>query len=273
MLKRLGVAAAAALAISALAGGTAQAAAPGGQVSVLSRVGASHSPAATAATNSGDVAAIAGVDIVELNPTGKQKLLTSVPGGAFGIPIGLAYDLSHRLYVASPQSFGPPAQGTILKLSANGKSATPVPGSQNMVAPDGFGLDEATGDLYVTDIFGSSVWRIHNGVAQPWTSTATNPLVVLPDGVKVLNHAAYVSVGKPGRSSGSRSWPTGAPAPRRSGRRSAHPASSSTTWSSTTAPATSTSRGSTPTSSCASRRPARSLRSRPMPTACSGRRT
>ncbi len=194
MFKRFGVAATAAVAILVLAGGSAEAAAPGVQVSVLSTFDALHAPVAAAATNIGDVAAIAGADVVQLNPNGKQKLLTSIPGGAFGIPIGLAYDRSHRLYAARPGSFGPPAQGIILKLSANGTSATPVPGSQNMVAPDGFGLDDATGDLYVTDIFGLGIWRIRNGVAQPWTTIATNPLLVLPDGVKVFNHAAYVSV-------------------------------------------------------------------------------
>jgi sugar lactone lactonase YvrE len=45
-----------------------------------------------------------------------------------------------------------------------------------MVEPDGFGLDSETGDLYVTDIFGNSIWRISpGGSAQLWTSVATNP--------------------------------------------------------------------------------------------------
>ena len=70
-----------------------------------------------------------------------------------------------------------------------------MPGSEGMVAPDGFGLDSETGDLYVTDIFGNSIWRISpGGSAQLWTSVATNPLVVLPDGVKVFNNAVYTSI-------------------------------------------------------------------------------
>jgi len=64
-----------------------------------------------------------------------------------------------------------------------------------MVAPDGFGLDSATGNMYVTDIFGNSIWRFApGGSAQLWTSVATNPLLVLPDGVKVFNNAVYTSI-------------------------------------------------------------------------------
>jgi outer membrane protein assembly factor BamB len=49
--------------------------------------------------------------------------------------------------------------------------------------------------MYVTDIFGNAVWRFTpGGTAQLWTSVATNPLLVLPDGVKVFNNTAYVSV-------------------------------------------------------------------------------
>jgi len=64
-----------------------------------------------------------------------------------------------------------------------------------MVAPDGFGLDSKTGNLYVTDIFGNGIWRIGpDGSAQLWTSLATDPLVVLPDGIKIFENAAYVSI-------------------------------------------------------------------------------
>jgi hypothetical protein len=92
-------------------------------------------------------------------------------------------------------SFGPPPQGIILGVSPNGKQVAPVPGSQGMVAPDGFGLDSATGDVYATDIYGYALWRIgRDGSAQLWTSFATNPLLVLPDGVKVFDGAVYVSI-------------------------------------------------------------------------------
>jgi hypothetical protein len=193
MISRFVVAAAAALLGLALAGGgVAQGAAPGVQISVLSTFPGS-SPGTVAATNTGDVVAAAGPNVVSVGPNGQQRVLATIAGGAFGGPIGLAYDGFHRLYAAIPQSFGPPPQGTILKISPNGQTA-PVPGSEGMVAPDGFGLDSATGDLYVTDIFGNGIWRITpRGSAQLWTSIATNPLLVLPDGVKVFNNAVYSS--------------------------------------------------------------------------------
>jgi sugar lactone lactonase YvrE len=197
MRRRFRLAAMAALLGSALIGAAAtQGAAAGVQISVLATFAPGHGPAAVAATNTGDVVALVGPDVVSIGPNGQQKPLTTISGGAFGIPIGIAYDKHHQIYVALPQSLGPPPQGTILKVSPNGKQVTPVPGSEGMVAPDGFGLDSATGNLYVTDIFGNSIWRItRDGSAQPWTSVATNPLLILPDGVKVFNNAVYTSIG------------------------------------------------------------------------------
>src|SRR4051812_9994330 len=111
------------------------------------------------------------------------------------VGIGIAYEKSHQLYMALPESSGPPAAGTILTVSPNGKQTAAVPGSEGMIAPDGFGLDSSTGDLYVTDIYGMSIWRIGgDGVARPWTSIATNPLLLLPDGVKVFDGAVYSSI-------------------------------------------------------------------------------
>jgi sugar lactone lactonase YvrE len=167
------------------------------QVSALTHF-ASGSPAAVAATNTGDVVALVGTNIVSVGPNGRQTPFgTTISGGAFGIPIGIAYDGFHQLYAAVPGSFAPPPQGAagILKISPNGKETTPVPGSEGMVAADGFGLDSATGNMYVTDIFGNGIWRFTpGGSAQLWTSVATNPLLVLPDGVKVFNNAVYVSI-------------------------------------------------------------------------------
>jgi len=179
------------LVVSALVGvAAAQGAAPGVQVSVLTTFDSAHGPAAVAATNTGDVVAIAGTSIVSVGPNGQQKPLTTISGGLFGIPIGIAYDKFHQLYVALPSG-----AGTILKISPNGNQVTPVPGSEGMVAPDGFGLDAATGDMYATDIFGNGIWRFASGgSAQLWTSVATNPLLVLPDGVKVFNNAVYTSI-------------------------------------------------------------------------------
>jgi hypothetical protein len=175
----------------------AQGAGPGVQVSVLTRF-AGAGPAAVAATNTGDVVALVGANVVRIGPDGKQTSFpTTISGGAFGIPIGIAYDSSHQLYAALPGAFAPPPSGLagVLKLSSNGKSTTPVAGSSGMVAADGFGLDSATGNLYVTDIFGNGIWRIgSDGSAHLWTSGATNPLLVLPDGVKVFDNAVYVSL-------------------------------------------------------------------------------
>jgi hypothetical protein len=167
------------------------------QVSVLTAFPGGGT-AAAAATNSGDVVALAGSQVIAVNPSGKQNSFPlTIAGGAFGIPIGIAYDKSHQLYAALPGSFGPAPSGApgVLKISANGKSTTPVPGSQGMVAADGFGLDSATGDLYVTDIYGNAIWRITpDGTAHLWTSLGTNPLLVLPDGVKVFKNAVYTSI-------------------------------------------------------------------------------
>jgi sugar lactone lactonase YvrE len=186
----------AALVVSAsLAVAAAQGAAPGVQVSVLTTFDPAHGPAAVAATNTGDVVALAGTNVVSVGPIGQQQLLTTLPGGAFGIPVGIAYDKFHQLYAALPESFGPPAQGTILKISPNGNQVSSLPGSEGMIAPDGFGLDSSTGNMYATDIFGNSIWRFTpGGPAQLWTSIATNPLLLLPDGVKVFNNAVYTSI-------------------------------------------------------------------------------
>ncbi len=185
-----------------LVAAAAQGAAPGVQVSLLSAFPAGGGPAAAAATNTGDVVVPAAPGkIVSVGPNGQQKAFSvTLPGGAFGIgPIGIAYDLHHQLYTALPAAFGPPASGTpgILKISSNGKSFTPVPGSEGMVAADGMGLDSATGYLYVTDIFGGAIWRVTpgGGSAQLWTSNATNPILGDPDGVKVFNNAVYASSG------------------------------------------------------------------------------
>lgn len=176
-------------------------AAPGVQISVLSEFPADGAPTTAAATNTGDVVALAARKIVRVGPNGQQKAFpVTLPAGAFGIgPIGAAYDLHHVLYVALPAAFGPPPSGTpgVLRISANGKQATPVPGSEGMVAADGMGLDSATGYLYVTDIFGSAIWRVTPGgsSAQLWTSDATNPILGDPDGVKVFQNAVYTSSG------------------------------------------------------------------------------
>jgi hypothetical protein len=179
--------------VAALMGvASAQGAQPSGvQVSVVATF--DESAAGVAATNRGDVVVTVGLDVLRIGPNGQRKTLATVPGGVFG-PVGLAYDKFHQLYVSIPQSFGPPPQGTILQIGQSGKNLTPVPGSEGMVAPDGFGLDSA-GNMYVTDIFGNGLWRFTpGGAAQLWTSVATNPLLVLPDGVKVFNNAVYVSV-------------------------------------------------------------------------------
>lgn len=172
----------------------AQAAAPGVNVSVLTTFPGTAGPSSVAATNQGDVTALWGTNIVSVGPQGQQKQLGTYSPGAFGEAIGIAYGANHQLYAANPESLGPPAEGTVLRILPNGTTAT-VPGSDGMIAPDGFGLDSATGYTYATDIYGNAIWRISpSGVAQLWTSVATNPLLALPDGVKVFNNAVYTSI-------------------------------------------------------------------------------
>ncbi len=189
------------IALASLGAVSAQGAASGVQVSVLSVFPADAGPVSAAATNMGDVVVPAARKIVAIGPNGKQNPYpVTLPPGAFGIgALGAAYDLHHQLYVAALESMGPAPSGRpgILKISANGKTATPVPGSEGMVAADGMGLDAATGYLYVTDIFGGAIWRVTPGgaSAELWTSNATNPLLGDPDGVKVYNGAVYASSG------------------------------------------------------------------------------
>ena len=171
------------------------------QVSVLSAFPAGAGPSSAAATNAGDVAVPAAGKIVSVGPDGQQKTFAAaLPAGAFGIgPIGLAYGSGHALYAALPAAFGPPPSGTpgIWRISANGKDASAVPGSEGMVAADGMGYDAATGYLYVTDIFGGAIWRVppDGSSAQLWTSGGTNPILGEPDGVKVFDGAVYASSG------------------------------------------------------------------------------
>jgi hypothetical protein len=170
-------------------------------VTMLSAFPAGAGPTTAAATNTGDVVVPAAGKIVRVGPDGQQNAFpVTLPGGAFGIgPIGMAYGQGHVLYAALPAAFAPPASGTpgILKISANGKVATAVPGSEGMVAADGMGYDSATGYLYVTDIFGGAIWRVtpDGSSAQLWTSNATNPILGDPDGVKVFDNAVYASSG------------------------------------------------------------------------------
>jgi hypothetical protein len=193
--------AAVSLVVASLGVASALGAASGVQVSVLTTFPVGAGPATAAATNTGDVVVLAARKIVRVGPAGQQNPFpVTLPGGAFGIgPIGAAYDLHHQLYVASLESFGGPPTGNagILKVSSNGKEATPVPGSEAMLAADGMGLDAATGYVYVTDIIGGAIWRVTpgGGSAAVWTSNTDNPILGGPDGVKVFNGAVYASSG------------------------------------------------------------------------------
>ena len=197
MRKWLGAALAAiAVLLASLGAAPALGAASGVTITVLSTFPVGQAPSSAAATNTGDVVVPAAVGrVVSVSPTGKQKVFgVALPLGEFGIgAIGMAYDNHHQLYAAVPQ--GAPGLPGIYKISANGNQATPVPGSEGMVAADGMGLDSATGYVYATDIFGGAIWRVTpgGGSAELWTSHATNPLIVEPDGVKVLGNTVYVS--------------------------------------------------------------------------------
>jgi hypothetical protein len=203
MKKWLAAASLAAVCVVAASLGAASAvgAAPGVQVAVLTTFPVGAGPAGAAATNTGDVVALAARKIVRVGPAGQQSPFpVTLPAGAFGIgPIGAAYDLHHQLYVASLEAFPAPSTGNpgILKVSSNGKQATGVPGSEGMLGADGMGLDPVTGYIYVTDISGGAIWRVApgGGSAALWTSNADNPILGGPDGVKTYNGAVYTSSG------------------------------------------------------------------------------
>ena len=65
-------------------------------------------PVAVAATNTGDVVALAAPNLISVGPNGqqKQKIAATISVGPIG-PIGVAYDQFHQLYVALPESFVP----------------------------------------------------------------------------------------------------------------------------------------------------------------------
>jgi hypothetical protein len=171
---------------SSVFGRTAHAAQSNGiQVSVLTTFAPGTHAAAAAASNNGDVVALVGTDLIKVGPDGQQKAFGSVPPGTvFGVPIGVAYNHSHELFVADPLITG----GMIFQMSPTG-NPTAVPGSQGMTSPDGFGFDSA-GNMYVTDILAGSIWKVApGGTAQLWTSG-----LALPDGVKVFNNKVYTSL-------------------------------------------------------------------------------
>ena len=98
-------------------------------------------------------------------------------------PIGVAYDANHQLYVALPGSFGPPPVGTVQKVGANGKTTSPVPGTEGMVAPDGFWPGFRHGGTCTSPTSsGNGLWRFTptDGTAQLWTSFVTNPTARAP---------------------------------------------------------------------------------------------
>ena len=157
---------------------------PGVQVSVVAKF--PTGVGGVAATTTNDVVVTAGASVVKVGLHGQKRTFTTIPGGLFGGAIGLTYDRGHRLYAAFPTG-----GGSVLRISSNGKGVTPIPGSEGMNSPDGFGFDRA-GRMYVTDVGGNGLWRVGaGGTAELWS---VDPLLVRPHGVKVFKGAAYVSV-------------------------------------------------------------------------------
>ena len=90
--------------------------------------------AADTASNTGDVVAIAGTNIVGVGPDGQQERLQQrYQGGVSAGPWVLAYQTTSTGCVTVPQALGP-----ILKIGLEREVFDPVPNA-GMAAPDRFG--------------------------------------------------------------------------------------------------------------------------------------
>ena len=96
--------------------------------------------------------------------TGAQSVVArfAVPGLG---PLGLAVSSSGQLY-ADVSTFDQATRG-VYRIGAGG-STTRLPGTDNILFPNGLAFD-ARGDIYVTDSIGGAVWKIPpGGSAQVW---------------------------------------------------------------------------------------------------------
>ena len=201
-------------------------------------------PAAAAATNTGDVVALAGPNVVGIEPNGKQKpfagddLRRRRSASRSGSPTTRTTSSTRR----SPERLRRRPSGApgILKISANGKRRRRSRARRAWWRPTASGLDSATGYLYVTDIFGNAIWRFTPGRLRAALDVDRDePAAGAARRRQGLQQRRL-------RLDREREDPEDPDQPQRQRRHATVwaqvtiPASSSTTWCSTTAPATST---------------------------------
>ncbi len=112
--------------------------------------------------------------IWKYSPTGAKTILTDLglPGGG---GCGLAVDPQGNVYMARTETAAP--YNGVYRVDAEGNIAL-VPGTQNMVFPDGLAFDKR-GNLYITELYShgpasgtfaeGGIWRVpRGGTAEVW---------------------------------------------------------------------------------------------------------
>jgi sugar lactone lactonase YvrE len=99
----------------------------------------------------------------KITPDGTETTLVEYPDGP--ALAGLAVDAPGNVYFALPNP-GQPDVG-VYRLTDDG-GAERLPGTQNMIVPNGLAFDKQ-GDLYVSESILGEIWRIpRGGVAESW---------------------------------------------------------------------------------------------------------
>jgi sugar lactone lactonase YvrE len=100
-------------------------------------------------------------------PNGSQHVVATLPTGSGFGATGLAFGSGGDLYVAV-STFDPKTNGVY--VVHKGGSVEGLPGTQDIVLPNGLALDDK-GNLFVTDSAGGSIWRVPpGGKAELWLS-------------------------------------------------------------------------------------------------------
>ncbi len=134
--------------------------------------------------------------IVKVDPaTGSQTQFgPSIPTG-FGFLTGLAVDASGNLYVARTTFTADPAPGILLVTAS---ALTQVAVMPETTFPNG--LVARRGELFVSDITGGAIWRLHGGTLTEWFQSAllSGKHGVGANGLAFRDGSLYVAVSYPG---------------------------------------------------------------------------